>query len=196
MKLVILDRDGTLNALAEDGAFITAPEEWQALPGALEAIARLNHAGWRVVVATNQPGLGRGLFDVAALNAIHARMHKQLAALGGRIDAVFYCPHAAHEGCTCRKPAPGLLEQICERYGLDARDVPVVGNCPEHLQAGHALGAPLHLLCTGAAAAIDPRAPLPPGWPAGVQAHASLAALVEHLLAQPRRSPAPAGAAA
>ena len=98
MKLVILDRDGTINVQRDD--FIKAPEEWEALPGALEAIARLNHAGWRVVVASNQSGLGRGLFDVVALNAMHAKMHKQLGAVGGRIDAVFYCPHSPEE-CVC-----------------------------------------------------------------------------------------------
>jgi len=92
MKLVILDRDGTLNA--ESDEFIKSPDEWQPLPGALEAVARLNHAGWHVVLVTNQPGLGRGLFDMSALNAIHAKMHKKLAALGARLDAVFFCPHS------------------------------------------------------------------------------------------------------
>jgi D-glycero-D-manno-heptose 1,7-bisphosphate phosphatase len=92
MKLVILDRDGTINADSDD--FVKSPEEWLPLPGALEAIARLNHAGWHVVVASNQSGLGRGLFDVASLNAMHTKMHKLLAAQGGRIDAVFYCPHS------------------------------------------------------------------------------------------------------
>jgi len=90
MKLAILDRDGTLNPMGDE--YITSADEWTAVPGALEAIARLNHAGWHVVVATNQPGLGRGLFDVMALNAIHAKLHRQVAAVGGRIDAVFYCP--------------------------------------------------------------------------------------------------------
>ena len=136
MKLVILDRDGTLNPLGDE--YITSADEWTAVPGALEAIARLNHAGWHVVVATNQPGLGRGLFDVVALNAIHAKMHRQLAAVGGRIDAVFYCPHAADENCACRKPAPGLLEQIGERYGVERHDMRVVGSCVAHLQAGAA----------------------------------------------------------
>ncbi len=147
MKLVILDRDGTLNPLGED--YITSADEWSAVPGALEAVARLNHAGWHVVVATNQPGLGRGLFDVMALNAIHSKMHRQVAAVGGRIDAVFYCPHAADEDCACRKPAPGLLEQIRDRYGVERNDVRVVGSCSAHLQAGAALGAQLHLVCTG-----------------------------------------------
>jgi len=195
MKIAILDRDGTINALGDD-AFITSPEDWKAQPGALEAIARLSRAGWHVVVATNQPGLGRGLFDVAVLNAIHAGMHKQLAALGGRIDAVFYCPHAPDEGCRCRKPAPGLLEQICERYGVDACDVRVVGSCAEHLQAGAALGAVLHLVCTGEAAAIDPAQPLPPGWPPGTHMHASLAAFVQDLLEPGHTAAAPAASTA
>ena len=110
MKLVIVDRDGTL-CVERDG-YLQTPEDWEALPGALDAIARLNQAGYHVVMAANMPGLGRGLFDVAALNAIHARMNKELAGVGGRVDAVFYCPHAPDEGCSCRKPLPGLFEQI------------------------------------------------------------------------------------
>ena len=172
MKLVILDRDGTLNPLGDD--YITSADEWTALPGALEAIARLNHAGWRVVVATNQPGLGRGLLDVMALNAIHAKLHRQVAAVGGRIDAVFYCPHAADENCSCRKPAPGLLEQICDRYGVERHDVRVVGSCLAHVQAGAALGAQVHLVGTGPWA----QAELPPG----TLVHASLDDFVDRLL--------------
>ena len=181
MKIVILNRDGTINALGSD-EYVASPDDWVALPGALEAIARLNRAGWHVVVASNQPGLGRGMFDVATLNAIHAAMHQQLAAVGGRIDAVFYCPHAPSEGCACRKPAPGLLDQICDRYGVDAKDVQVVGNCLVHLQAGAALGAQLHLVCTGASAHLAPGLPLPAGWPEGVRVHADLEAFADHLL--------------
>ena len=199
MKLAILDRDGTLNALGDD-SYIGDPEDWNALPGALEAVARLNHAGWRVVVATNQPGLGGGVFDVASLNAIHARMHKQLIAVGGRIDAVFYCPHAPDQNCNCRKPAPGLLEQICERYGVEPRDVQVVGSCTAHLLAGAALGAQLHLVCTGHSVQLNPQATLGEEWPAGVQVHATLAAFAEHLLAAsvppPPVSPAATAASA
>ena len=180
MKLVIIDRDGTLNPVAED--FVTSADEWTALPGALEAIARLNHAGWHVVVATNQPGLGRGLFDVMALNGIQAKLNRQLAAVGGRIDAMFYCPHAADENCTCRKPAPGLLEQICERFGVERQDVQVVGSCADHVQAGGALGARLHLVCTGQSAHVAPGGPLPPGLPLGTRLHASLNDFVDHLL--------------
>ena len=181
MKIAILDRDGTLNQIGEEG-FIGSAEAWKAQRGALEAVARLNRAGWHVVVATNQPGLGRGLFDVVALNAIHAKMHRQVAAVGGRIDAVFYCPHAADEDCSCRKPAPGLLEQICDRYGMERNEVRVVGSCEAHLQAGAALGAQLHLVCTGRSAALRPGGALPAGLPAGTQLHASLGDFVDQLL--------------
>ena len=114
MKLVILDRDGTINSDSED--FVKSPEEWMPLPGALEAIARLNHGGWHVVIASNQSGLGRGLFDVAALNAMHAKMHKAVTQAGGRIDAVFYCPDSADSNSPCRKPNPGMLLSIAERF--------------------------------------------------------------------------------
>ena len=179
IKLVILDRDGTFNAPVDEEDFIAAPEAWLALPGALEAVARLTRAGWRVVLATNQPGLGRGLFDVATLNAIHARLHKQLTAVGGRIDAIFYCPHTIDDACACRKPASGLVEQICDRYHLDPRSVPVVGSCAAHLQAGAALGAPLHLVGSGDCTASNRALPLP----VGTQRHADLAAAVDYLLA-------------
>ena len=106
MKLVILDRDGTINVDSDE--FIKSPDEWIPLPGSLEAISRLNHAGWHVAIASNQSGLGRGLFDLASLNAIHAKMHKQLAAFGGRIDAVFYCPHSPDEGVFNALAAAGI----------------------------------------------------------------------------------------
>jgi D-glycero-D-manno-heptose 1,7-bisphosphate phosphatase len=190
MKLVILDRDGTINA--DSDAFIKSPDEWQPLPGALEAIARLNHAGWHVAVASNQSGLGRGLFDVAAINAIHAKMHKALGALGGRIDAVFYCPHAPDEGCQCRKPLPGLFEQIGERFGVDLKITPVVGDALRDLQAGAAVGCPAHLVLTGKGAALR-GAPLPADFPAGTQVHDDLSAFADWLTGRP--SPAPRAAA-
>ena len=139
----------------------------------MEAVARINRLGWHAVVATNQPGLGGGLFDVATLNAVHAKMHRLLSAAGGRIDAVFYCPHAPAEGCSCRKPAPGLFEQICERYGLAAADVMVVGGSAEHLQAGAALGAQLHLLHSGA----EPLGDVPPQ----ARVHQDLSAFADYL---------------
>lgn len=147
MKLIILDRDGTINEDRDD--YVKSPQEWVPLPGALEAIARLNHAGWHTVLATNQSGLGRGLFDMAVLNEMHARMNQLLARHGGRIDAVFFCPHAPEDHCDCRKPLPGLILQIGERYGVELREVPVVGDSLRDMQAGQAAGCPTHLVLTG-----------------------------------------------
>ena len=182
LKLVIMDRDGTINEDRDD--FVKSADEWIALPGALEAIAKLNHAGWHVVVASNQSGLGRGLFDVAALNAMHGKMLKQLAALGGRIDAVFYCPHTPDENCTCRKPQPGLYRQIAERYGLDLANVPVVADSARDLQAAIAVGAQPHLVLTGKAASFERGAALPEAFPAQTQVHADLAEFAAWLNAQ------------
>ena len=190
-KLVILDRDGTINRASEE--FVKSPEEWHPLPGALEAISRLNHAGFHVVLATNQSGLGRGLFDMAALNAVHAFMLKSLAALGGRIDAIFYCPHAADEGCNCRKPAPGLLHQIEERYGIALKGVPYVGDRLRDMQAAQAAGCAPHWVLSGRHARGDVNS-LPAGFPPDTQVHADLAAFVDHFLAQaatPRPMTAP-----
>lgn len=181
MKLIILDRDGTLNQDRPD--YVKSPEEWLPLPGALDAVARLNHAGWHVVIASNQSGLGRGLFDVSTLNAIHAKMHKLLAAVGGKIDAVFYCPHAAEENCHCRKPEPGLFEQIGERYGLDLHGVPTVGDSVRDLLAGVAVGCEPHLVLTGKGAAYRTRK-LPQTFPTATQTHADLAAFADILLAR------------
>ena len=189
MKLVILDRDGTINVDSDE--FIKSPEEWQPLPGALEAIARLNHAGWHVAIASNQSGLGRGLFDVASINAIHAKMHKAVAALGGRIDAVFYCPHGPDEGCQCRKPLPGLFEQIGERFGVDLKQTPVVGDALRDLLAGAAVGCPTHLVLTGKGAALRGQ-PLPETFPAGTQVHEDLSAFADSLTGRPMPAPTPA----
>lgn len=181
MKIAIFDRDGTLNPWGEE--YIAHPDQWQALPGALQALARLNRAGWHIVVASNQPGLGRGLFDAQTLNAVQTKMLRQLSALGGRIDAFFYCPHVPDEACYCRKPSPGLLVQIAERYGMEPRHLCVVGSSLDHLQAGAALGAQLHLVCTGSSAQLRAQA-LPPGVPEGTQVHADLASFVDQLLQQ------------
>ena len=181
MKLVILDRDGTINIDSDE--FVKSPEEWMPLPGALDAIAKLNHAGWHVVIASNQSGLGRGLFDVASLNAIHSKMHKALAAAGGRVDAVFYCPHVPEDGCRCRKPLPGLFEQIGERYGIDLKGVPAVGDSLRDLQAGAAVGCDAHLVLTGKSAQYRGQA-VPPGCPPGTQVHEDLAAFASLLLSR------------
>lgn len=181
LKLIILDRDGTINHDSAD--FIKSPDEWVPLPGALEAIARLNHAGWHVVLATNQSGLGRGLFEVSDLNAIHAKMHQQLQAIGGRIDAVFYCPHTQDDACQCRKPASGLFEQIGERYAIDLQGVPVVGDSERDLLAGAAVGCAPHLVLTGKAYTLRGRA-LPDTFPSHTQVHEDLSAFADYLLTQ------------
>ena len=179
MKLVILDRDGTINVDSDE--YVKSADEWMPLPGALEAIASLNHAGWHVVVATNQSGLGRGLFDLGALNAMHAKMHKLLAAMGARVDAVFFCPHGPEDACQCRKPLPGLFEQIGERFGVDLRGVPTVGDSLRDLQAGVAVGCEPHFVLTGKGAQFRDR-PLPDTFPPGTRVHADLAAFADWLV--------------
>jgi D-glycero-D-manno-heptose 1,7-bisphosphate phosphatase len=146
-KLIVLDRDGVINH--ESDQFIKSPEEWRPIPGSLEAIARLNHAGFRVVVATNQSGIGRGLFDMATLNAIHEKMHKALNHVGGRLDAIFFCPHTADAQCECRKPKPGMLEEIGRRFGVELTGVPVVGDGARDLRAAEVVGAQPLLVLTG-----------------------------------------------
>ena len=178
MKLVILDRDGTINADSDD--FVKSPEEWSPLPGALEAIARLNHAGWHVVIASNQSGLGRGLFDVGALNAMHAKMHKLLAAVGGRVDAVFYCPHSSDEVCVCRKPLPGLFDQIGLRLGVSLKGVPACGDSLRDVVAARAAGCEAHLVLSGKSAGFAGRQP--PDLPEGTHVHQDLAAFADHLI--------------
>ena len=179
MKLVILDRDGTINSDSDE--FVKTPEEWLPLPGALEAIARLNHAGWHVVIASNQSGLGRGLFDVVSLNAMHAKMQKLLAVQGGRIDAVFFCPHTAEEKCHCRKPEPGLFEQIGLRFGVQLAGVPTVGDSLRDVVAGAAAGCEPHLVLTGKSEKYRDSA-LPAGLPPGTLVHRDLSAFADFIL--------------
>ena len=197
VKLVILGRDGILNEFRDD--HVKAPEEWIPVPGAMEAVARLNHAGWHTVVATNQSGIGRGMIDMASVNAVHAHMHKLLMAVGGRIDAVFFCPHSPDEQCDCRKPLPGLMHEIGLRYSIDLKHVPMVADTLRDLQAAHAAGCEPHLVCTGRAAGLDAAQvrqmvdQVP-----GTQVHADLAAFAEHVLSRPvpgYATPAPAAGA-
>ncbi|MBE0622923.1 MAG: D-glycero-beta-D-manno-heptose 1,7-bisphosphate 7-phosphatase [Burkholderiales bacterium] len=170
MKLVILDRDGVINADSDE--YIKSPEEWTPIPGSLEAIARLTQAGFRVVVATNQSGLGRGLFDMATLNAMHNKMHKAVNQLGGRIDAVFFCPHAQDAGCKCRKPQPGMLQEIAERFSIDLAGVPAIGDSLRDLQAASAAGARPILVLTGKGRRTADAG----GLPEGTEIHEDLAA--------------------
>ena len=146
-RLIVLDRDGVINH--DSPEFIKSPDEWRPIPGSLEAIARLNHAGYRVVVATNQSGVGRGLLDFFTLAAIHDRMHRALAQVGGRVDAIFYCPHTADSRCECRKPKAGMLREIGVRFGVDLAGVACVGDGLRDLQAAETVGAQPMLVLTG-----------------------------------------------
>jgi D-glycero-D-manno-heptose 1,7-bisphosphate phosphatase len=180
-KLVIYGRDGILNAYRED--HVKSPQEWVPIPGALEAVARLNHAGWHAVVATNQAGIGRGMIDMATVNAVHAHMNRKLMEQGGRIDAVFFCPHTPEEGCNCRKPLPGMLLDIAHRYGVDLSDVPMACDTLRDLQAAQAAGCEPHLVLSGRAAGLDDEAlerhiaQVP-----RTVVHDSLTAFAEHLM--------------
>jgi D-glycero-D-manno-heptose 1,7-bisphosphate phosphatase len=177
MKLVILDRDGVINF--DSDKFIKSPEEWKPIPGSLEAIARLTQAGFRVVLATNQSGLGRGLFDMATLNAIHDKMHKAVNQQGGRIDAVFFCPHAQDAGCACRKPQPGMLLEIAARFNVALAEVPAIGDSLRDLQAASSAGARPILVLTGKGEHTLKAG----GLPEGTEIHQDLAAAAMALAA-------------
>jgi D-glycero-D-manno-heptose 1,7-bisphosphate phosphatase len=176
MKLVILDRDGVINQ--DSAAFIKSPEEWKPIPGSLEAIALLNQAGCQVVVATNQSGVGRGLFEMATLNAIHDKMHRALGLVGGRIDAIFYCPHAQEAGCACRKPKPGLFKDIARRFNTSLIDVPSIGDSLRDLQVSAEVGAQPILVLTGKGEKTRDDGGLPPG----TRVFADLAEAVKSLI--------------
>jgi len=147
MKLVILDRDGVINY--DSAAFIKTPDEWKPIPGSLEAIAHLTQAGYRVVVATNQSGISRGLLDMGTLNAINDKMCRAASQAGGRIDAMLFCPHASTDNCYCRKPATGMFKEISERFGLELNGVPAIGDSLRDLQAAAAVNAIPVLVLTG-----------------------------------------------
>jgi D-glycero-D-manno-heptose 1,7-bisphosphate phosphatase len=155
MKLVILDRDGVINEAAENG--ITSPDQWQPLPGSLDAIARLCRAGYRVLVATNQAGIARGLLSLEDLHAIHRKMNVAIAEAGGVLDAIYFCPHLAEDHCHCRKPAPGLLLEIAARVRSDLDGVPAVGDSLQDLQAAVSAGARPVLVRTGRGRATEAR---------------------------------------
>lgn len=176
MKFIILDRDGVINL--DSDQFIKSPEEWKPIPGSLEAIARLNQWGWRAVVASNQSGIGRGLFGMDTLNAINDKMVRSLAQFGGRLDGIFFCPHAADSTCDCRKPKPGLFQQISRRYNVDLTGMPAVGDSLRDLQAGAAVGCKPYLVLTGKGRKTKDDPALPPG----TQVYADLASVVADLI--------------
>ena len=144
---VILDRDGVINA--DSDAYIKSVAEWQPLPGSIEAMARLSSAGWRVIVCTNQSGVGRGLLSEAMLTDIHDVLCSQVAECGGQVDAIFHCPHRPEDGCDCRKPRPGLLRRAAETFDLDLQNLPVIGDSQRDLDAAAAVGALPLLVRTG-----------------------------------------------
>ena len=180
-QLVLLDRDGVINL--DSGDYIKSPSEWQAIPGSLEAIARLNRAGLRVVVVSNQSGVGRGLFPASTLEAINARMRREVVAAGGALAGVYCCPHRPDEGCDCRKPAPGLLRRIESDFGQSLRDAPFVGNSLTDIDAALAVGARPMLVRTGyglqSEKALGDRNP---------EVHPDLASAVASLLAERREA--------
>jgi D-glycero-D-manno-heptose 1,7-bisphosphate phosphatase len=175
MKLVILDRDGTINHDSDD--YIKSPAEWRPIKGSLEAIARLTQAGYRVVVATNQSGIARGLFDTKTLFAIHDLLQRSAGQVGGRIDAFFFCPHAADARCECRKPQPGMLLEVARRFNVSLEDTFMVGDARRDLEAAVAAGAKPVLVLTGKGRKTRDAGDLP----RGTEVFADLAAFAERL---------------
>ncbi len=147
MKLVILDRDGVINHDSEN--FIKSPEEWQPIDGSIEAIARLSKAGYTIAVATNQSGIARGYYDIATLNQMHDKMHSLVRQGGGKVDAVYYCPHGPDDGCTCRKPGTGMFERIREHFQQSLTGTVVIGDSLRDLEAADAMQCKPVLVRTG-----------------------------------------------
>ena len=176
MKLVILDRDGVVNY--DSKQFIKSPAEWRPIPGSIDAIAKLSQAGYRVIIATNQSGIGRGLFDMDTLNAIHEKMHRAVQQAGGRIDAIFYCPHPIEDDCKCRKPKTGMFERIARCFNVDLVGTPSVGDSLRDLQAAAAVGARPLLVLTGKGTQTQAEDCLPEG----TQVFPDLATAAEQIL--------------
>jgi D-glycero-D-manno-heptose 1,7-bisphosphate phosphatase len=175
MKLVILDRDGTINH--DSDRHIRSPEEWRPIKGSIEAIARLTQAGYRIVVATNQSGIARGYFNTRTLFEIHETLQRAAAQAGGRVDAFFFCPHAADSACACRKPQPGMLVEAARRFNVSPEDTYMVGDARRDVEAAAAAGAKPVLVLTGKGRKTKEEGKLP----AGTQVFADLAAFAEHL---------------
>ena len=180
-KLIILDRDGVINY--DSAQFVKSPDEWRPLPGSIEAIARLNQNGYRVVVATNQSGVGRGLFDMSTLNSINDKMMELVFRQGGRIDAVFFCPCTAEQKCHCRKPDTGMFEDIAARFHVSLTGVPTVGDSLRDLEAGAKVGCAPILVLTGKGKKTQAKGDLPKG----TRIFADLAEAVKHLVSEPQR---------
>lgn len=175
MKLVILDRDGVINYESTD--YIKTVDEWISLPGALQAIARLSRAGWVVAVATNQSGLARGYYSVPTLESMHQVLRDGVEQYGGSMGLIAYCPHGPEDGCDCRKPLPGLLEQVAEHYQTSLDGVWFVGDSLRDLEAAVACNAQPILVCTGNGEQTRQHAV-----PENTKIFADLSAVADHLL--------------
>ncbi len=175
MKLVILDRDGTINHDSDN--YIKSPDEWRPIEGSLDAIARLTQAGYRIAVATNQSGIARKLFDTRTLFAIHDKLQRAVAQAGGRIDAFFFCPHAADSSCECRKPKPGMLLEIARRFNVPLEEVYVVGDARRDVEAAAVAAARPVLVLTGKGRQTRAEGELP----RGTEVFADLAAFAERI---------------
>lgn len=175
MKLIILDRDGTINH--DSDHYIKSLAEWRPIKGSIEGIARLTQAGYRIVIATNQSGIARGLFDTATLIGIHDNLQRTVSQAGGRIDAFFFCPHAADSACECRKPKPGMLLEIARRFNVSLAEVYMVGDAQRDLEAAAAAGARPVLVLTGKGEKTKKEGKLPPG----TEVFPDLAAFAAHL---------------
>ncbi|GJL82439.1 MAG: D,D-heptose 1,7-bisphosphate phosphatase [marine bacterium B5-7] len=146
-RMVILDRDGVINQ--DSDRYIRSIDDWLPIPGSLEAVARLSRAEYRVVVITNQSGLARGYFDMETLTAIHEKMLRLLNDKGGKIEAIFFCPHGPDDNCECRKPKPGMFAELAARSGQSLRGIPAVGDSLRDLKAAASVGALPVLVKTG-----------------------------------------------
>lgn len=184
-KLIILDRDGVINE--DSDQFIKSPEEFKPIIGSLEAIARLSQNGYRVVIATNQSGLGRGLFDMDALNRIHNKMHQALSNLGGQITAIFFCPHTPEDQCACRKPKDGMYKEIATTFDVDLHEIPAVGDSLRDLEAAATAGCTPILVLTGKGKITFDNGQLPDG----TQVFPDLASVAKYLLMPPEEQKTP-----
>jgi len=178
MKLIILDRDGVINH--DSTEYIKSVDEWQAIPGSLQAISNLSRNGYRIVVATNQAGLARGKLNIESLNAIHRKMQNHLLQFGGKIEAIFFCPHGPNDGCKCRKPKPGLYTDIARRLNVLLDEVYAVGDSLTDVDAAISAGARPILVKTGNGQLIVDKGEVPENVPV----YDDLAEFVDTLLAQ------------
>jgi D-glycero-D-manno-heptose 1,7-bisphosphate phosphatase len=147
-RTVFLDRDGTVNVKAPNGQYVTSPAELFLIPGAAAAISRLNAAGARVILVTNQRWLSGQPRDLLSYAQVHARLEQLLAADGAHLDAVYYCPHASRS-CGCRKPEPGMLQRAARQHHITLSAAVMIGDSETDVAAGRAAGTATILLRSG-----------------------------------------------